>query len=221
METILSGEARRVTREFDVSHRYSRLNSRKGADEMKKIMALVFLFCALACMPVPATGQNAIYNYARGVDFSFYKTYEWVDIEGAAAPDRVLDSKIKQAIDLQLTAKGFTKSTHEAQLYVAYQISFRREKQIGQYIRGGAGGHGPGWDYGYIYGDIYGGPSVSLEMNSAIQFGNLVLDIYDSAFKDLVWRGNVSKTSNPEQKGYNLNKGAAKLLKNFPPKTKN
>jgi hypothetical protein len=188
---------------------------------MKKIITLVFLFCAMACLPVPATAQNAIYNYARGVDFSFYKTYEWVDIEGAATPDRVVDSQIRQAIDLQLAAKGFTKSPHGAQLYVAYQISSRREKQIGQYVRGGAGGHGPGWDYGCIYGAIYSEPSMSLEMNSTIQFGNLVLDFYDSAFKDLVWRGEVSKTTNPQQKGYNLNMGAAKLLKNFPPKTKN
>ncbi|SRR6266436_5877642 len=185
-----------------------------------KIMSFLFLFCAPACLPGLATAQNATYNYARGVDFSFYRTYQWVDIEGAAAPDRVLDGQIRQAIDAQLAAKGFTKSTQGAQLYLAYQMSFRREKQIGQYIRGGAGGHGPGWDYGCIYGAIYSGAAMSVEPNSTIQFGNLVLDIYDSAFKELLWRGNVSKTTNPEQKGYNLNKGVAKLLRNFPPKTK-
>jgi hypothetical protein len=187
----------------------------------RKIMFLFFLFLAIACLPELAMAQNVTYNYAQGVDFAFYKTYQWVDIEGAAAPDRVLDAQIRQAIDAQLAAKGFTKSEQGAQLYLAYQMSFRREKQIGQYLRGGAGGHGPGWSYGCVYGAIYSGPTMSVESNSTIQFGNLVLDIYDSAFKELVWRGNVSKTTNPEQKGYNLNKGVRKLLKNFPPRTKN
>jgi hypothetical protein len=199
------------------------LNFPEGAKEMKmRIMFLLFLLCAVACLlPGFATAQSATYNYARGVDFSLYKTYEWVDIEGAAVPDRVLDDHVKKLIDIQLAAKGFTKSTHGAQLYVAYQMSFRREKQIEQYTREGGGGHGPCWEFGRIYGAIYGGPGMSLETSSTIQFGNLVLDIYDSAFKDLVWRGNVSKTTNPEQKGRNFNKGIAKLLKNFPPKTKN
>lgn len=186
---------------------------------MRNRLLLLFFFAAM-CLPVIARAQSVSYNYAQGVDFSLYKTYEWVDIEGVSAGDPVLDSEIKQAIDTQLAARGFTKSKQGAQLYVAYQVSFPREKQIAQYIRGGYGGHGPGWDYYCVYGDTYGGGPRPIENKSTIPFGNLVLDIYDSAFKELLWRGNVSKSFTPDPKMHVLDKATAKLLKNFPPKTK-
>lgn len=183
-----------------------------------KIRYLVFTFFAAVCWPVMAMAQTTIYNYARGVNFAEYKSYKWVDIDGAAATDQALDKKIKQAIDAQLAAKGLAKSQDEAQLYVAYQVSSPREKQIGQYRRGGSSGYGPGWRYGYSFGYNYGDPAMSTATSSTIQLGNLVLDIYDSTYKDLVWRGTVSNAFGPDQKKHNLDKATATLLKNYPPK---
>jgi hypothetical protein len=186
----------------------------------RKIKLLLFVCCIMACLPATVRAQSVSYNYAQGVDFSLYKTYEWVDIEGVSAGDQALDSEIKQAIDVQLAAKGFTKSKQGGQLYIAYQVSFPREKQIAQYIRGGYGGRGPGWEYGGIYGDTYASGPRPIANNSTIPFGNLVLDIYDSAFKELLWRGNVSKYFTPDPKKHMLDKAAAKLLKSFPPRPK-
>jgi hypothetical protein len=186
----------------------------------RKIKLRLFVCCIMACLPATVWAQSVSYNYAQGVDFSHYKTYEWVDIEGVSAGDQALDSEIKQAIDAQLAAKGFTKSKQGAQLYVAYQVSFPREKQIGQYIRGGYGGHGPGWEYGCIYGDTYASGPRPIENKSTIPFGNLVLDVYDSAFTELLWRGNVSKSFTPNPQKHMLDKASAKLLKSFPPKPK-
>ncbi len=186
-----------------------------------RVKLFLFIFFTALCLPATAVAQSASYNFAQGVDFSSYKTYEWVDIRGAGVSDSFLDGEIKQAIDAQLTAKGLTRTNQGAQLYVAYQVSSPREKEIQQYVRGGAGGHGPGWGYGCSYGATYGGPAMSIENNSTIPLGNLVLDFYDSAFKDLVWRGNVSKAFNSDHKKQNLDKAVAKLLKSFPPKAKN
>jgi hypothetical protein len=196
----------------------SRWENRK--ERNMRLKFLLFIFFVAVYSPVIAVAQNASYNYARGVDLSQYKTYQWVDIAGAGVSDSFLDSEIKQAIDAQLTAKGLTKSNQGAQLYVAYQVSFPWEKQIEQYMRGGYGGYGPGWGYGCLYGATYGGPAMSLQTNSTIQFGNLVLDIYDSAFKLLMWRGNVSKAFRPDLNKHNLEKAVAKLLKSYPPKIK-
>ena len=48
--------------------------------------------------------------------------------------------------------------------------------------------------------------------------------MYDSAGKQLVWRGMASKQidpkAKPEKRQKNLDKGMAKLLKNYPPKVK-
>ena len=48
--------------------------------------------------------------------------------------------------------------------------------------------------------------------------------MYDSAKKELVWRGTASKTldpkAKPEKQQKNLAKAVEKLLKNYPPKKK-
>lgn len=179
------------------------------------------VFFATVCLPVLAMAQAATYNYARGVNFSQYRTYEWVSIEGAGANDQGLDTDIKQKVDAQLAAKGFTRSRDGAQLRIAYQVGFRREREIALYSGGGYGGYGPDWPYGRDYGDIYSRSAMSTATSSTIPPGHLVLDIYDSSHRDLVWRGNVSGVLSPGNKGNNLQKAVARLLKYFPPKAKN
>lgn len=59
---------------------------------------------------------------------------------------------------------------------------------------------------------------------STIYNGQLVVDMYDSANHDLVWRGVATKTIDPKAKPEkiqkNLNKAMAKLFKNYPPEIK-
>jgi hypothetical protein len=56
---------------------------------------------------------------------------------------------------------------------------------------------------------------------STIYVGQLALDMYESAKKEVVWRGTASKTldpkAKPEKQQKNLAKAVAKLLKNYPP----
>ena len=60
---------------------------------------------------------------------------------------------------------------------------------------------------------------------STIYVGQLAVDMYDSANHDLVWRGVASKTidtkAKPDKQQKNLTKAVAKLMKNYPPATKN
>ena len=59
---------------------------------------------------------------------------------------------------------------------------------------------------------------------STVYVGQLDLAIYDSAQKELVWRGTASKTidpsAKPEKNQKNINKAVEKLLKNYPPTPK-
>ena len=56
---------------------------------------------------------------------------------------------------------------------------------------------------------------------STIAVGTLLIDLYDPATKQLVWRGDGTKTidikKNPDKNYRNLQKAVAKLLKNYPP----
>jgi hypothetical protein len=160
-----------------------------------------------ACGGVMA--QDVTYNFAKGTDFSKFKTYKWVSIPGAEQPDQLLDQQIKQSIDSQLATKGLTKTDSDnADLDIGYQVSISQEKQWNAY----GTGYGPAWRMG-------GGMATA--SSTTIQIGTLGLDVYDQAGKQLVWRGSATKTLNPpkdpNKRQKNLDNAVAKLLKNFPP----
>ena len=68
------------------------------------------------------------------------------------------------------------------------------------------------------------GTGMTTGSTSTIYIGQLVVDMYEPAKKDLVWRGTTSKTldpkAKPEKQQKNLAKAVKKLLKNYPPKSK-
>jgi len=77
----------------------------KGSKGVVQLAALVGVIL-FACISTVA--QEVTYNSAPGTDFSKFKTYKWVKIEGAENADQILDQQIRQSIDSQLAAKGWT-----------------------------------------------------------------------------------------------------------------
>jgi len=161
-----------------------------------------------------AYGQDVHYNYDRGTNFASYKTYQWVDLPGRVR-DQLIDRDIKRSIDEQLAQKGLTKVEKDADLYVGYQAVIDLEKGINLSAwgtRGGPGGWGEwgGWDNGTVTGQT-----------STIPVGILLVDLFDPAKKQLIWRGDVSKTldlkKDPDKNYKNLQKAMTKLFKNYPP----
>jgi Domain of unknown function (DUF4136) len=167
--------------------------------------------------------QDVRYNFAQGEDFSKYKTYKWVALKGVDHVDELTEKQIKEAIDTTLGTKGLQKvDSDPADLYLDIQTAIGTEKQFTSYNTGW--GYGPGWGRGW-YG--YGGGMISTTTTgttSTIYVGQLGLDMYDTAKKELVWRGVASKTidpkAKPEKQQKNITNAVAKLLKNYPPKKK-
>jgi hypothetical protein len=185
---------------------------------------------ALATLTLLAVGaavaQDVRYNYDKKTDFTKFKTYKWVDIKDAGKFNSMVDQQIKQSADAQLATKGLTKTDADtADLLIGYQGAVGQEKQFSSYSTGmGPGwGYGPGWGAGGWYG---GGMSSTMTtgQTSTIYVGQIAVDMYDSANKDLVWRGIVSKTidqkAKPEKQQKNLDKAMAKLFKKYPPEVK-
>jgi hypothetical protein len=153
-------------------------------------------------------GQQVHYNFMPGTDFSKYHTYKWVEIPGGIHPNQIIDQEIKQAVNSTLASKGLTLATGEtADLYVGYQCSVDQEKQ---------------WNAWGSGGRLMGG--MGSATSSTISNGTLAVDFYDPTSKELIWRGSAAQTLNPsgnQQKDMEkLNKGVAKLLKNYPPPQK-
>ena len=63
------------------------------------LAAAVAVAGALAMGASVALAQDVTVNYVPGTDFSKYKTYKWVEIQGAEKPDQIIDTQITQAID--------------------------------------------------------------------------------------------------------------------------
>ena len=187
-------------------------------------------FIVLALLAVGASGawaQDVRYNFAKDAKFSDYRTYKWVDIKGSDKFDEIVQKQIKADLEAELASKGLTKTdSDDADLYIGYQTAIGTEKQFNSYSTDW--GYGPGWGGGwYGRGGYYGGgmgSSTTTGSTSTIYVGQLGLDMYETAKKDLVWRGVASKTldpkAKPEKQEKNIKKAVAKLLKNYPPKIK-
>lgn len=161
----------------------------------------------LVLMTAIALAQEVHYNSMPGTDFSKFHTYKWVAVPGAQQLNQIQEAELKQAVDAQLAAKGFTQTTGDnADMYVGYQVSVGKEKEWNAYGMGG------GWGWG-------GGMATATSTTIAV--GTVAIDFYDPAAKQLIWRGEATKTLNPssnqEKNEKNLDKAMEKLLKHFPP----
>jgi hypothetical protein len=188
---------------------YDRLQKGIAMRFAKRLTLLAFLL-----IPACAYAQDVHYNYAPGTNFAAYKTYQWVDIPNGSAPDQLIDQAIKRAIDEQLVEKGLTKVEKGADLYIGYQAVIKEEKEVNLWGTGG----GP-WGLGG-----WGGFNTAQGQTSTIPVGTLVVNVLDREKKQLIWRGDASKTvdlkKDPDKNYANLQKVMAKLFKNYPPQRK-
>jgi hypothetical protein len=162
--------------------------------------------------------QDVHYNYDHSAQFSSYKTYQWVELPGPGGEvsDQLIDESIRRAVDEQLAQKGLTHVDHGGDLQVGYHAIVREEKGIN--LNGFGWGGGP-WGGGWGYGGPSSGTVTG--QTSTIPVGTLLIDIYDPAKNQLIWRGDATKTidlkKDPDKNYRNLQKAMAKLFKNYPP----
>ena len=121
----------------------------------------------------------------------------------------MINQEIKRAVDEQLAQKGLTKVDKNADLHVGYHAAIRQEQSL---YFSGWGDRGLG---GWLDGSVQG-------QTSSVPIGTIVVDLYDPAQKQLIWRGDATKTidlkKDPDKNYKNLQKAMAKLFKNYPPK---
>ena len=185
---------------------------------MKRILFLSTLILFLAISS--AFGQDVRYNFDKDTNFSKFKTYKWVILKDAPTANDLVTKQLKDAVDAELATKGLTKIDDDtANLFIGYQAGVGQEKQFTSFSSDW--GYGGGWYRGGWYGP---GGGTTTGSTSTIYVGQLVLDMYDSANRDLVWRGVASKTldskAKPDKQEKILAKAVKKLLKNYPPAVK-
>jgi len=161
--------------------------------------------------------QHVVTDFDHQANFSKYKTYSWQDIK---PPNSLWDSRIKNAVDAELSAKGWTsvKTGGDVAIVAIKMTSTQRTLQTFYDNFGGGYGGGWGWRGFGGYGDSFGDATTT---EHDYKDGTLVVDLFDAKTKQLIWRGSAEDmlSDKPEKNEKNLEKGVTKMFKDFPPGT--
>jgi hypothetical protein len=174
--------------------------------KMRTISASVGIVLLFA---ITSFGQQVKTDYDRQADFNQYKTYSWEKVQ---TQDSLWVDRIKQAVNTALTAKGWTPVISGGEVSLV-AMDMTKDRQTVDTFYDGFGG---GWRWGGGFGG-FGDATTSVEH---YKVGTLVLDMFDTKTKKLLWRGSASDTlSNKSDKNIkDLDKGVQKMLDHFPPK---
>jgi len=154
-----------------------------------------------------ALAQHVQTDFDHKANFTQYKTYSWQEIKPA---DSLWDARIKDAVDAQLAAKGWTQVESGGDVAIVGIKTTQTQRTL-QTFYDGLGG---GWRW-----RGFGGLGESTTTEQDYKEGTLVVDLYDAKTKQLVWRGSAEDTvsDKAEKNEKNLDKAVAKMFKDFPP----
>jgi len=154
-----------------------------------------------------AFAQHVETDFDHQANFSQYKTYSWQVIK----PENSLwDARIKNAVDTQLAAKGWTQVDSGGDVTIVAIGTTHTQRTLQTFYDG----FGGGWRWRGFYGM---GDATTTEQD--YKEGTLVVDLYDGKTKQLIWRGSAEDTLSDKaaKNEKNLDKGVAKMFKKFPP----
>jgi hypothetical protein len=167
------------------------------------LIGMMFLFVGTS------SAQQVKTDYDRNANFGQYKTYSWEQVKTKDALDV---DRIKSAVNAALAAKGWTLVDSGGDVSIV-AIEMTRNQQTLNTFYDGFGG---GWGWRRFGGGGFGETTTTTE---TYKVGTLVLDLFDTKTKQLIWRGASSDTlsNNSDKNIRNLDKGVEKMFKNFPP----
>jgi hypothetical protein len=127
--------------------------------------------------------------------------------EKVQTSDPLWQSRVKEAVDQALQSKGWQKADSGADVALMAVGSTRNQQEYNTFYNGLGG-----WRWGG-----FGETTTTVD---SYKIGTLVLDMYDSRNKQLIWRGTASDTlsNKPDKDEKKLDKTVDKMLKSFPPK---
>jgi len=157
----------------------------------------------LALVTSAALADHVTVDYDHHVAFGNYHTYSWGKVETA---NSIWDSRVKDAINQQLAAKGWTEVTFGGEVTLVGVETTHIKPQLNTFYDGFGG-----WRWGGF------GDATTTVQNYKI--GTRIVDIFDTNSKNLVWRGNSSGTlsGSPDRNAKELDKDVQKMFEHFPP----
>ncbi|MFD0863607.1 DUF4136 domain-containing protein [Sungkyunkwania multivorans] len=155
-------------------------------------------------------------DYDRQADFNEYKSFAFYKPGVDKAEISDLDKKrILRAIEAELVAKGFVKSS-DPDILVSI---FTKEKERVNVYNNAGWGWGWGWGWGGPWGPWgWGGGFNSVSTTTE---GSLYIDLIDADKKELIWQGkgtgNLSRSSDMNKKEARIKEFVTEIMKTYPP----
>jgi len=182
---------------------------------MKFVKTMVLAGAAVA-LASGAWAQDVKVDYDKAVDFSKVKTFS-VKL-GTAWGNPLGEKRVVDEFTQAFTEKGWKLVPEgEADAHVVLHGATETKRSLNTFYSG-MGGYG----YGYRGWGGMGATGTATTTESEYTVGTLVVDVFDSKSKSLLWRGIAQDelSDKPEKNVKKLGKASDKLLKDFPPGSK-
>ena len=170
---------------------------------------------AIAILAATASLAEVKTDYDRTVEFSRYKTYSWGKVH---TQNPLWGDRIKAAVASALAAKGWTEIESGGDASIMAMEMTEGHRTLNTYYDNFEGGWG--WRrWGGGFGDGFG---TSTTTEETYKVGTLVVDLFDTSTKKLIWRGSASDTlSDKSDKNIKtLNSDVQRMFDHFPPEVK-
>ena len=167
---------------------------------------IVYFSIGLALLLATASfAEQVKTDYDRNANFGKYKTFSFEKIE---TKDPLWIDRIKSAVTSGLSAKGWTEVPSGGDVSVVAVEMTHTQQSLNTFYDG----FGGGWRWGG-----FGDATTTVD---TYKVGTLVVDLFDTNTKQLLWRGSASDalSSNSSKNIKNLDKGVQKMFSHFPPK---
>lgn len=166
-------------------------------------MALLFV---AACSTLKVTT-----DYDKSVDFTKFKTFDFVQINVSGAVSELNQNRIINAIKAEMEKKGFTWDEANPDFLVNATAILQDKKSVSADTYG----------YGGVYRPYrWGGGATTTNFNVyEYQYGSVIIDVVDAASNQLIWEGKGDKEIDSPAKDPDaaIANAVAQILAGFPP----
>jgi hypothetical protein len=169
----------------------------------------VFVLIGMALLSGIASAQQVKTDYDRAANFAQYKTYSWQNVK---TQDPLDVGRIKNAVNAALAAKGWSQVDSGGDVCIMAMEITRNQQTLNTFYDG----FGGGWGWRRFGGGGFGEATTTTD---TYKVGTVVVDLFDSKSKQLIWRSSASDTlsNNSDKNIKNLDKGVEKMFQHFPP----
>ena len=173
----------------------------------------IAITAAILILPAIAAAQDVKIDYDKAFNFAPVRTYSIT--LGTKWGNDLSERRVLTEVDEAIAAKGWTKVDNNADVQVVLHGATQTKRNASTFYSG-MGGYG-----GYGYGG-FGGMGTASTVVNEYKVGMLVVDIFDSKSKGLIFRGTAEDeiSDNSERNQKRIEKASTKMFKDFPPTPK-